>query len=422
MRYIILFISIQYFYCIATAQTTEATISSIEITGAHKVDKDFILNRITTKLHGTTSWDQLNLDQLRLNRLHGIQHNVVELDTLRDGSLRVRYDIVGQKTVKPFIGIGRVKGNFWFQIGAAEYNLNHKNQTLFGYFQSQDGRPNVKLYFENPHYRGRAWGYNINAFHNASIEPLLFENSTVNYRYDLTGLGLGGINHFGLLDRFQYSMTIFHERFRRVSDIEEVQEGPPILSQLKLLSSVGYIHDKVNFDFFYRRGFQHQILLQSVNTIGEDLPFINVSYEGRHYWRPSRSTNIAGQIRIGISTNHETPFAPFVLDSDFNLRGVSNRIDRTTAQFVINIELRQTLFHNPSIAVQLVGFSDSGSWRTPGRDLNVLIEKENFRSFIGAGARVILTKVFDSVLRLDYGVDVFDKETHGMVLGFGQFF
>ena len=43
-------------------------------------------------------------------------------------------------------------------------------------------------------------------------------------------------------------------------------------------------------------------------------------------------------------------------------------------------------------------------------------------TWIGGGVRVILNKVFDSVFRLDYGVDVFDQEIHGMVLGFGQFF
>jgi len=422
LRHLVLIISFICGSFTVVAQSTETTVSSIEISGAHKMDKDFLLNRLTTELHGTTTWDQLHLDQQRLNRLNGIQHTVIEIDTMSDGTLRVQYDIVGQKTIKPFVGLGRVKGNFWWQVGAAEYNLGHKNQTLLGYFQAQDSRPNGKLYFENPHYKGRNWGYSIDVFHNASVEPLYFNTGTASYRYDLTGLGFGGINHFGLLDRLQYNLTLFNERYRRVSDFQEVQEGPAFISQLKVLTSLGYVHDKVEYDFFYRQGFQHQILLQSVNTIGDDLKFLSISYEGRHYLRLNPTANLAGQLRMVISTNNDTPFAPYVLDSNFNLRGVGNRVDRATAQFVLNIEIRQTIYDSKNFAIQLVGFSDSGSWRNPGSEFKTVFEKENYRSFIGGGVRVILNKVFDSVFRLDYGVDVFDQEIHGMVLGFGQFF
>ena len=159
-----------------------------------------------------------------------------------------------------------------------------------------------------------------------------------------------------------------------------------------------------------------------MTTVGAKIPFISANYEGRWYWRAAKTTNVAGQLRVGIGTNNDSPFAPFVIDSNFNLRGVGNRVDRATAQVVINLEIRQTVWEYKNIAVQLVAFSDSGSWRNPGGELSVLTKKENFRSFIGGGARLILTKVFDSVFRVDYGVDVFDRQTNGLVLGFGQFF
>ncbi len=403
-------------------QSTDATVSSIEISGAHKMDKDFLLQRITTKLHQTTSWQKLDYDQVRLNRLNGIQHTVIEVDTLADATLRIRLDIVGQKSIKPFVGLGRVEGNFWWQVGAAEYNFAHKNQTLLGFFMLQDGRPNGKLYFENPYYKGRDWGYSINAFHNASVEPLFFKSGAVSYLYDLTGLGLTGFNHFGLLDKLSYGLTFFNETYQRQPGSGLVLEGPDFQSQKKILASIGYIHDKVKYDFFYRTGFQHQVLAQSVSTIGVDLQFVSFSYEGRHYWKLGPSTNIAGQLRMAISTNNDTPFAPYVLDSNFNLRGVGNRIDRATAQFVFNIEVRQAVLHHRNVAIQVVAFSDSGSWRNPGADFDVVFKKENFRSFVGGGVRFILTKVFDSVVRVDYGVDVFDNKTQGLVIGFGQFF
>lgn len=421
MRLLIYLILIFGYPLICQAQSPESIVSSIEISGEHKLDKDFLLGRITTKINENTSWDKLLYDKLRLNRLNGVQYVIIELDTLADASLNVRIEVIGQKTIKPFSGLGIVKGNFWYQIGAAEFNFARKNQTLLGYFQSQDGRPNGKLLYNNPYFKGKQWGFSIDAFHNGSIEPLSFNNVSATYRYNLTGIGLGGVNHFGFSDKITYNLTYFTEKYEREPGGDQF-DGPAFLFQEKILVSLGYIHDKVLYDFFYRTGIQHQLLLQSVSTIGDDIQFLSVSYEGRAYWKLTPTTNLASQLRISLGTNNNTPFAPYVLDSNFNLRGVGNRVDRATAQVVINLEVRETVFEYKDFAIQAVLFSDSGSWRSPGAEFDILFQQSNFRSFVGGGARLILTKVFDSVLRLDYGIDVFDSNTHGFVFGFGQFF
>ena len=399
-----------------------ALVNSIEITGPHKVDKDFILARILTKLKEPTDWNKLNEDQIRLNRLNGIQHTVIEIDTLPDESLNIRYDIVGQKTIKPQVGLGFIDDSYWYQLGAAEYNLGRKNQTLLGYFLSQDGRPNGKLYYENSNYKGKQWGFWANAFHNASFEPLFFDSGRVDYRYDLTGLGLGGINYFGLLDKLSYSVTFFNEAYNKINLSSENTDGPDNISLRKLLFSVSYLHDKLKYDFFYRSGFQHQLLIQNVQTFGEELPFFSIAYEGRHFIRPNPKTNIAGQLRLAVSTNNDTPFAPFVLDSNYNLRGVGNRVDRATAQLVLNLEIRQTIYRHHLLAIQMVAFSDTGSWRPPGENITSVFKAGNLRSFFGGGVRLVLTKVYDSVIRLDYGIDILNIKEQGFVLGFGQFF
>ena len=180
--------------------------------------------------------------------------------------------------------------------------------------------------------------------------------------------------------------------------------------------------DRVKYDLFYRSGFEHKFLLQSVATLGQKRLFLSASYEGKQFWKLKEKTNLAIQLRAAIGSDDGSPFAPFVLDSNFNLRGVGNRVDRATAQIVLNIELRQTLWTYKNIAIQGVAFSDTGSWRNPGQDFSTLFEVSSFRTFVGVGGRVILTKVFDAVLRVDFGLDVFDGTTNGLVIGFGQFF
>jgi hypothetical protein len=48
-------------------------------------------------------------------------------------------------------------------------------------------------------------------------------------------------------------------------------------------------------------------------------------------------------LRLGLSTNNESPFAPFSLDNNINLRGVGNAVDRGTGSIVFNTEYRYTL-------------------------------------------------------------------------------
>ncbi len=406
----------------SVAQDGESMVHSIEFTGDHKMDVNFLLDRITTKNKHHTNWEKLQVDKQRLIRLNGVQNAEISIDTLADKSLDIVFDVSGQATILPQFGLGIIEDSFWWQVGGAEFNLFGKNQTLLGFYQSQDNRPNGKLFYGNPNFRGSNFGFSIDAFYNASLEPLFFESGAANYEYSLLGLGVGGILHLGFLDKLNYTLTVFNEDFIRDPEAQQGLEGPAALSQLKILNSLGYVHDKVDFDFFYRKGSQHQVLLQSVITPEDDTHFLSAGYETRHYWRPSTKTNVAAQLKVAIGTNNDSPFAPFVLDSNFNLRGVGNRVDRATAQVVINLEIRQTVVDHKNFAVQMVVFSDSGSWRTPGANLNILTKTENFRSFIGGGTRLILTKVFDSVVRIDYGFDVFNAEIRGLVVGFGQFF
>jgi len=106
----------------------------------------------------------------------------------------------------------------------------------------------------------------------------------------------------------------------------------------------------------------------------------------------------------------------------FNLRGVGNRVDRGTAQLVLNLEYRQTVFAIGAWASQLVLFSDLGTWRNPGGILGDLADPDELRHFVGTGIRIIYNKFFLATLRLDYGVDVYNTEQRGFVLGMGQYF
>ncbi|MFT4833387.1 MAG: outer membrane protein insertion porin family, partial [Flavobacteriaceae bacterium] len=180
-------------------------------------------------------------------------------------------------------------------------------------------------------------------------------------------------------------------------------------------------HDRSNWFYYFRDGWQHQLHAQTVYTVDE--PSFYIAFNDlKYYERVGQRGNFASRLRMGLSSNQESPFAPFVLDSYLNIRGVGNRVDRGTGSVVLNLEYRHTFLESKKIALQAVAFSDLGTWRNPGGSLNDFAEVENIQSFAGFGVRAIHKEIFNAILRLDYGVDLQDLSRSGFVVGIGQYF
>ena len=77
--------------------------------------------------------------------------------------------------------------------------------------------------------------------------------------------------------------------------------------------------------------------------------------------------NWANRLRVGFATNDESPFAPFSVDNNINIRGVGNVIDRGTGVIVLNTEYRQILYKKNNITIQGNAFIDAGTWRNSWR-------------------------------------------------------
>jgi len=65
---------------------------------------------------------------------------------------------------------------------------------------------------------------------------------------------------------------------------------------------------------------------------------------------------------------------------------------------------------------------DVGTWRKPGGTLSDFAKKENMKLFSGVGLRVINKKIFNAVFRIDYGFELTDGKSKGLVFGIGQYF
>ncbi len=405
-------------------QTTKV-VEAVKFSGIKKLNLEFLQQLVSTQPGKTLSLKTLVADEAQLRRLAAVaitSHQIIPANS--DSSrVQVLFEITERRTWLPLVGVGGIEDNFWFLLGLSEFNLAGKNQTLSVQFLLNDGLPNFQVYYQNRLIRGSKWGISAEIKRAASQEPLFFPEATVDYRYANFGVGLSGIYSFTPNRHLSVGFQFFQEDYLKLGPgpLDDLP-GPNRAKPLKWLTNARYESNQINYDYFYLSGYQLNASLQWVITFGEPQHFTSLILEGSKYWRPLRKINLAARLRFGISNNDPSPFVPFVLDSQFNLRGVGNRVDRGTAQLVLNLEYRQTVFSSGAWASQVVLFSDLGTWRDPGGAFGDLANPDQFRQFVGTGIRIIYNKFFLATLRLDYGVDLYDRRQRGFVLGMGQYF
>ena len=180
-----------------------------------------------------------------------------------------------------------------------------------------------------------------------------------------------------------------------------------------------------NLDYYYQYidGFKSQFYGQYVTSENEyQNDFLVFWNDFFYYKRLGDKGNWANRLRIGLSSNSNTPFAPFALDNNVNLRGVGILVDRGTGSIVWNTEYRHTLYEKKWFILQGNVFTDFGTWRNPGGELSDFVDNDNIRIYSGVGLRFINKKIFNAVFRIDYGYGLTQNASKGFVFGVGQYF
>ena len=407
-RFILRFIIIFLLLCVNGLYGQD----SVKFIGLKKTNEAYLQDLLSTNPIGVDSIFSNNLQILK--NLPGVANATYSIigDT-------VVYNIEERRTGLPILNLGGVKDNLWFSIGWNDYNFRGRNESLLTFYQNNDGRNNFKFYYKNPRIKNSKWGYDVSINRWASIEPIFFQDATLDYLFDNNGLGLSLIRNFSKHENFMLGGVFFKEIYERVN--QDISIGPDQLSLYKFLSALEINSSHLNYDRHLLEGYQAVIRFQNVYNIEENSFFNSLSLTGKYFLKPFPNSNLAARLRLAFSTNNFSPFAPFVLDSRVNIRGVGNRIDRGTAQVVLNVEWRQKVFSVGSWTSQLVVFSDAGSWRNPGGEFSDLLDSSQFRHFVGMGVRLIYQDVFGATLRVDYGFDLYDLNQNGIVIGLGQY-
>ncbi len=404
----------------------EKTITEVEVIGLKRTKLSFIEKIIEVNKGTVLDTVLIQRDIRRLKRLISIANaTYLVAKNNTDSTCKVTYMVEENLTLIPQVNIWTVNDKLSYSVGLYEYNLFGKN-IKFGGFYQDNGFDSYGVSFKAPYLFSKRLGIGINYQNWTSEEPLYFDDLVANYEYNNEFFEVMGRYQLTYKNSIELGANVFTENYNYLNGDNSVDTNsiPLSLEQDKSMLKFVYTHDNLKYDYYFLAGFKSILYFQSVATEGnfDDLFLIGWN-DFLYFKRLGLKGNFATRIRLGVATNKESPFAPFAVDNNLNIRGVGNTIDRGSASVVWNLEYRHTVIEKNWFVLQTNLFMDAGSWRNPGGSLSDIVDEDNFRVYAGGGLRFMHKKIYNAIFRIDYGYGLTEEtNSGGIVIGIGQYF
>ena len=420
LRLLFLLLGILSFTAIHTS-AQESIISEIHFEGIKKNNPNYLRRFIKSIEGAVLDTAQVRKDAQSLQNLPALYYVSYEIKK-GNGKAKIHFDCNEAHTLLPIVNFGKggaVESN-WFILGATESNLFGRGIQFSGYYQYKE-KHTLVLNYRMPNLFNSRWGFSSHLKLWTTNEPLYFGEESVIYQYNNNIFELNGIYEISPRNQLEFGGAYFIEDYERLAG--ESPLGPAQESFTKYLSKVNHNLDRINYFYFFQEGYSIQSNLASVITEGLPDVFVIFENELKYYKRYNLKGNLALRFKWGVSTNSNSPFAAFVLDSQTNIRGIGDRVTRGTGTISGSAEYRHSLMNKKEskTAIQGIVFSDFGSVRKPGDPLNKFVNNDTFNIHAGVGVRFIFKRIYYAILRVDYGHSL-NQDTKGFVIGLGQFF
>ena len=398
-------------------------IQKINWIGTKKMNEQFMTDFIQSKEPAPIDSLKLNHDVQAITRLNGISKATYQITKENNTSnYTVDFIIIENFSLIPTLSIWTTDdAPAAYRLGLYEFNLLGKNITVGGFYQ-YNGISSFGINFSAPYLFNENLGVEASFQNLGSIEPIFFNTSTAKYEYINTSLELLGVYRTSFKNTIKFGTSIFNEQYTYVSGAQS-ENIPQSFKIDKLLLKLNNNYDNLKYEFYLVEGVKNTSNFQIVTQTNDFQKEFLIGWNDFVYLRRFGKTgNLGTRIRIGLASNDNSPFAPFALDNNINLRGVGNIIDRGTGPLVMNTEYRSTIYEKNWFVVQSNAFIDLGSWRKPGGRFSDFVASENIRVFPGIGLRFIHKTIFNAIFRIDYGIGINENGAKGLVFGIGQYF
>ncbi len=401
--------------------STQDLVEEIRVQGNTRTKTSVVTKMAQMKVGMSLDSTIIQKDVDQLIRLPSIAHAYYQVFETEEG-YEIVYGVEENFTLIPFANIFTSNNDeFAFRIGLQEFNFMGQNIVL-GAFYQYDVFSSFGLNFRAPFLFSKHLGLAVNYQDLITQEPVFLENGTADYRYENESLEILGLYQINYKHRFELGLNFFNENYNYLSGATSM-DVPQELKVDKYLFKFIYDFNGIEYYYQYLSGFRSTLNLQFVRSQNQTLPDFTIGFNDFSYFaRVGEKGNLATRLRLGLSSNIDTPFAPFAVDNNLNIRGVGNTIDRGTAAIVLNTEYRHSLIDKNWFVLQGNFFVDGGTWRNPGGDFGDFADDQNLRVYPGVGLRFIHKKIFNAIFRIDYGHGITKDATKGIVFGIGQYF
>ncbi len=402
------------------------TIKEVKIEGNKRTRTSFLKRLAFVKADSALDTTKIASDIRRLKLLPSVANAEYAIESAGNNTYNVTYKIVENFAIIPGFNISTANnGEFAFRTSVFDFNFLGRNQIIGGFY-IRDVFDSYGAFWEAPNLFTRKLGIGLNYQNNVSQEPVFFDNNEdVNYRFDSRAFEIKLQYEYNFHNRFEIGVNIAKEEYDFIDG--DLPQGIPTNLGVDKVSVIGeYEYNNININYQYQEGFRNIFTYNFAINSNGDNDLLRNSFLGRndfeYFKRIGKKGNWANRLRLAYATNDSTPFAPFTVDNQLNIRGAGNTIDRGIAAVVLNTEYRHTLYEKDWFVIQSNAFIDAGTWQNPGGNLSDLVDGTNTRFYPGVGIRFIHKRIFNAVVRLDYGFGIGDKATNGIVFGIGQYF
>ena len=400
----------------------DITVESIEINGLKRTKKEFLLRLIKTKVDQPYDSLKVATDIERLNRLPAIA-KATEQTVINGNTAVITYDIVENFTIIPGVRTSQANDDsFAFRLSLFEFNFLGRNQ-LIGGFYSRNIFDSYGAFWEAPFLFTNKLGLGVNFQNNVSREPIFFNNQVTNYKRAIPSAEVYVLYEKDFHNKFELGLRYSQEDYEYL-DGTVIDELPQELDATKWTVLSEYEHNHLVIDYQYVSGYRNLFVGQYVfGGTGLLNDALIVRNDTEYFKKIGKRGNLASRLRLGFASFNDTPFTPFVVDNQFNIRGAGNVVGRQTAELILNTEYRHTLIEKDWFVLQSNTFIDAGAKRLPENSISSIFDEDSTNVYGGVGIRFIHKRIFNAVIRLDYGVRlVGTQNSSGIVFGIGQYF
>lgn len=397
------------------------TVESIQFEGLTRTDPDYLKALIDSKVGEPVDSVTLEKDtQLlrNLNLFFSVEHSTKPTES---GNYVIIFTIEEAVYLYPTIIASGFQNQFKLQAGVNQINFLGRAQSIGVLYQYYD-RHSLSFYYNAPRHSNGKTGHELALARYATVEPLYFPDTVSNFNFDNYSASLGGFYWPGKKFRLGLGGTYMWEKYAQIDDADiGMQQKIFTFNKYQIRFRADYMGINQHFEFV--EGFSSAFFTETIQTEGvPEASFFKATNELKYFSRIGKRGNLGFRNRIGISTNNNSPFAPFVLDGFINIRGIGNRVERGTAEIILSAEYRYSIFQHKYFIAQLAGFGDYGALREPGGDFGTLFNGPETNLFLGGGIRLHSRFIYKILLRVDYSINPTDLKKGGFTFGLGQYF